>query len=189
MMTHTPEDMPRDYSEHAAFTAALYASGGSASGYEVYAALQDAVEKYGILPDQPTAAEALAIDTHGRWDAAGRPVLEDRDLYDALWAYQDALDAGAGASLRSALQALSDLAAEGRYFSLGRRHDQLLAALATSERLNQASDQILLQAVQSARDAGMSWDYIGDALGIARQNAYRRFAHRVTTPVTTKRSR
>lgn len=56
-----------------------------------------------------------------------------------------------------------------------------------SRRLATASDEILLAAVQSARDAGRSWDFIGEALGIARQNAYRRFAHRLRTPAKTKR--
>lgn len=121
------------------------------------------------------------------WNRAGKPVLEDRDLYEALWAYADAIDHSAAGWIES-LDELARLAAEGRYYSQGGRNDDLLAARATSRRLAAASDEILLAAVQSARDAGRSWDFIGEALGIARQNAYRRYAHRLRTPVKTKRA-
>ncbi|UEA61094.1 hypothetical protein LK459_09890 [Gordonia otitidis] len=182
-MTRPPADMPRDYSDHADLMAALSAE----NDIDVQAAIRAAVDKYGVLPDQVTAASLLAIDTYGHWNRAGKPVLEDRDLYEALWAYADAIDHSDAGWIES-LDELARLAAEGRYYSQGGRNDDLLAALATSRRLAAASDEILLAAVQSARDAGRSWDFIGEALGIARQNAYRRYAHRLRTPVKTKRA-
>jgi transcriptional/translational regulatory protein YebC/TACO1 len=43
---------------------------------------------------------------------------------------------------------------------------------------NPAGNAALQAAVDDARDAGVSWQVIGDVLGIARGNAYRRHRRR-----------
>jgi hypothetical protein len=58
-------------------------------------------------------------------------------------------------------------------------HDRLAAATATGRTLDIRRAQHQLQiAVDSARDADVAWGEIGDALGVARGNAYRRHRHR-----------
>ena len=112
-------------------TADLMAALSAENDIDVQAAIRAAVDKYGVLPDQVTAASLLAIDTYGHWNRAGKPVLEDRDLYEALWAYADAIDHSDAGWIES-LDELARLAAEGRYYSQGGRNDDLLAALATA---------------------------------------------------------
>ncbi|MDF3284984.1 hypothetical protein [Gordonia sp. N1V] len=156
---------------------------------------EQVVRECGLLASVEEAARDLAWDTFRRWDDDGRPVLEDEGLYEAYCNLEDALavkrnPAPADAFERrramvqppteaEALDAVAVLAQAGRYYSKGRHHDRLVFALATSERLTAQSDEMLLNAVIAARKDGRSWEYIGEALGLARQNAYRRFAHRI----------
>ena len=52
--------MPRDYSDHAHLMAALSAE----NDFDVQAAIRAAVDKYGVLPDQITAASLLLSLIH-----------------------------------------------------------------------------------------------------------------------------
>jgi hypothetical protein len=58
-------------------------------------------------------------------------------------------------------------------------HHRLVAANATGGALDiQAAQHQLQIAVDAARDADVAWGEIGDALGLARGNAYQRYRHR-----------
>jgi hypothetical protein len=46
---------------------------------------------------------------------------------------------------------------------------------ATGRQETEAAHRSLRLAAEAARDAGVSWSRIGDALGIARGNAYKRY--------------
>ena len=158
-------------------------------------AFEQVVRECGLLVSAEEASRNLAWKTWQRWDHDGRPTLEDEDLYEAYWNLADAVAVqgnpapvdtierrramGQPPTEAEALDAVAALAQAGRYYSKGRHHDKLAFALATSERLTAQSDEMLLNAVIAARKDGRTWDYIGEALGLARQNAYRRFAHRI----------
>lgn len=52
--------------------------------------------------------------------------------------------------------------------------------LHTMRRTQTALDDLTLEAIESARKVdGMTWQQIGDALGISRQAAHERYAHRI----------
>lgn len=55
------------------------------------------------------------------------------------------------------------------------RTSPVLEVLAERRRLASRLDSYELELVAAARDAGHTWVEIGDALGIARQNAERKF--------------
>ncbi|KAA0102198.1 hypothetical protein CIW49_02425 [Mycolicibacterium sp. P1-18] len=58
-------------------------------------------------------------------------------------------------------------------------HERLAAATATGRPSDIQGAQHRLQvAVDAARDADAAWGEIGDALGVARGNAYQRHRHR-----------
>jgi hypothetical protein len=49
-------------------------------------------------------------------------------------------------------------------------------AIVTAARGREMYDQLLVNAIQTARSNGMSWDIIGEALGVSRQAASQRYA-------------
>ena len=59
---------------------------------------------------------------------------------------------------------------------LERLGDDPLAALQTTECLQQLVDEELLRQIRRARHAGLSWGRIGGSLGVTRQAVYNRFA-------------
>lgn len=58
--------------------------------------------------------------------------------------------------------------------------DRLGAAIATAGRLHELGDRVVDRYVQAARADGRSWSQIGDALGVTKQAAQKRF---VATPI------
>ena len=193
--------IPRDYEDNHAVRTYIASATTEDVLHPNYDTFREVVEACGVLASAEEAARDLAWDTWQRWDHDGRHQLDDDDLYEAYWQLADAIaveqnPAPADALARrrelahpptvlQALAAVAQLAQLGRYYSKGRHHDRLAFALATRERLAASSDALLLDAVIEARRNGHTWDYIGDSLGLPRQNAYRRFAHRIpdnTTP-------
>lgn len=59
------------------------------------------------------------------------------------------------------------------------RQPPSLAALTSVARLADDMDDAVTRLVAQARRDGRSWEAIGQALGITRQGAYARYAHRV----------
>ena len=53
--------------------------------------------------------------------------------------------------------------------------DPVLARIAVAQMRLRAAERALDGAVMAARDAGLSWQAIGDALGMTRQGANKRF--------------
>lgn len=52
--------------------------------------------------------------------------------------------------------------------------------LQTMRRLQHGLDVLTVEAVEAARQVdGMTWQQIGDALGVSRQAAHERYAHRI----------
>jgi hypothetical protein len=47
-------------------------------------------------------------------------------------------------------------------------------------------DSLLIDAIQKARDSYISWERIGDALGVSRQAATQRYARHMKRPVRLK---
>lgn len=196
MMTTRKRLVPKDYEDNEGVRAEIRRGDPHHPNAPVF---EQVVRECGLLVSAEEASRDLAWDTWQRWDRDGRPVLDDEGLYEAYWNLLDAVavqrnPAPVDAIERrramarpptedEALDAVAVLAQAGRYYSKGRHHDQLAFALATSERLTAQSDEMLLNAVIAARKDGRSWEYIGDALGLARQNAYRRFAHRIPAGV------
>ena len=53
--------------------------------------------------------------------------------------------------------------------------DPVLARIAVAQMRLRAAERALAGAVMAARDAGLSWQAIGDVLGMTRQGANKRF--------------
>src|SRR5699024_3646787 len=54
--------------------------------------------------------------------------------------------------------------------------------LQTMRRTQAALDNLTLEVVETARKSdGMTWQHIGEALGVSRQAAHERYAHRIKT--------
>lgn len=54
--------------------------------------------------------------------------------------------------------------------------------LHSMRRMQQALDRLTFEVVERARkEDGMTWQQIGDALGVSRQAAHERYAHRIKT--------
>lgn len=52
--------------------------------------------------------------------------------------------------------------------------------LQTMRRMQQGLDALTVEVVEAARQVdGMTWQQIGDALGVSRQAAHERYAHRI----------
>jgi hypothetical protein len=71
---------------------------------------------------------------------------------------------------------------------------ELMALLDRLEAVNRVVDAVnaqtdawvkVVEAVGEARDLGATWQQIGDALGIARQTAYKNFARHLTNQERT----
>lgn len=62
--------------------------------------------------------------------------------------------------------------------------------LQTMRRTQAALDALTLEVVEAARKTdGMTWQQIGDALGVSRQSAHERYAHKIVNyPQQTNRA-
>lgn len=71
-----------------------------------------------------------------------------------------------------------------RLHALGDWESRPLDALHECCRAQTALAKATWQTVQQAREAGHSWAEIGDALGVAKQTAWQRFAGEMRHPIT-----
>lgn len=129
------------------------------------------VSKLGRIPDQQTALAFAGIDAWSKADPA--PCL-DVELSEAYHDY----GTGSEPEQAAALKTLIRLAGQGRYYRSESDHP-VLEALDVRARLMSISDALLLDAVRLERKRGCSWTYIGSELGVSRQAARARFAHRI----------
>jgi len=59
-----------------------------------------------------------------------------------------------------------------------------VAALLECRRAATALEKVMWQTVAEAREAGHSWQEIGDALGVTKQTAWQRFSGEMRHPIT-----
>jgi uncharacterized NAD(P)/FAD-binding protein YdhS len=59
-----------------------------------------------------------------------------------------------------------------------------IGALRECRRAATALEKAMTQTVAAARDAGQSWEAIGDALGVKKQTAWQRFSGGMRHPIT-----
>jgi uncharacterized NAD(P)/FAD-binding protein YdhS len=59
-----------------------------------------------------------------------------------------------------------------------------LDALRECCRAGTALEKVMSQTVRTAREAGHSWEEIGDALGVTKQTAWQRFSGEMRHPIT-----
>jgi hypothetical protein len=71
-----------------------------------------------------------------------------------------------------------------RLRTLGDWESAPVAALRECRRAATALEKVMWQTVTRAREAGHSWQEIGDALGVAKQTAWQRFSGEMRHPIT-----
>ena len=71
-----------------------------------------------------------------------------------------------------------------RLRTLGDWESAPVSALRECRRAATALEKVMWQTVAEAREAGHSWQEIGDALGVTKQTAWQRFSGEMRHPIT-----
>ena len=71
-----------------------------------------------------------------------------------------------------------------RLRTLGDWESDPIGALGECRRAATALEKAMTQTVAAAREAGLSWTAIGDALGVTKQTAWERFSDGMRHPIT-----
>jgi hypothetical protein len=111
--------------------------------------------------DVPDAA------TDDPWPRLG---VKDRE------AWTDEADSYSGLALRTGLFAALDAAIEGRAYIVESEQQLLWLAIYLLTDMVKAGDEQLTWLIAEAHHKGLSWTDIGQALGISKQAAHKRFA-------------
>jgi hypothetical protein len=94
-------------------------------------------------------------------------------------AWAEEADSYSGRGLRSGLLAALDLVAEDGEYEIDSEQQLLWLAIYLLTDLMKGGDEQLAWLISEAKHKGLSWAEVGEALGISRQAAHKRFARQV----------